>query len=92
MTLNLSRAPFRGGQFLLRDRQSKRMLAEVANTGLGDALTFRISHELQHRIFDLQGDEPKIAFAGWFDQEGPELFEEIISNLRKSQGSQTDTR
>ena len=57
MSLNLSRTTFRGGLFMLRDAGSKRVLAwPVANTGPGDALVFRISPNLNHRISDLEGD------------------------------------
>jgi hypothetical protein len=73
--------------FLLRERRSTRMLAQIANTGLGDALIFRISHQLQHRISGLEGDQPKTAFAGWFRPDLPDLFEELRGNFRKSDGS-----
>jgi hypothetical protein len=74
MSLNLSRDLFRGGLFMLRERASRRVLAQVANTGSGDALIFRISPGLQHRISDLEGAEPKTAFAGWFRSDLPECF------------------
>jgi hypothetical protein len=74
MTVNLSRDLFRGGLFMLREGDSKRVLAHVANTGPGDALIFRISPDLQHRISDLEGAEPKTAFAGWFRSDRPECF------------------
>jgi hypothetical protein len=74
MSLNLSRNPFRGGLFMLRDGDSKRVLARVANTGPGDALIFRISFDLQHRISDLEGADPKTAFAGWFKSSVPGCF------------------
>jgi len=74
MSLNLSRNFFRGGLFMLRESGSRRVLARVANTGPGDALIFRISPELQHRISDLEGAEPKTAFAGWFRTDIPQCF------------------
>lgn len=74
MSLNLSRDLFRGGLFMLREGDSKRVLARVANTGPGDALIFRISPDLHHRISDLEGEEPKTAFAGWFKSSLPECF------------------
>jgi len=74
MSVNLSRDIFRGGLFMLRDGNSKRILATVANTGPGDALIFRISPNLDHRISDLEGTEPKTAFAGWFKSSPPECF------------------
>jgi hypothetical protein len=74
MSLNLSRNLFRGGLFMLRERGSKRVLAKVANTGTGDALIFRISPALQHRISDLERTEPKTAFAGWFRTDLPDYL------------------
>ena len=87
MSVNLSARLFRGGLFLLRDRQSGLTLAEVANTRLGDAVILRISRDLEHRISDLEGDEPKTAFAGWFDTAGPEWFEELQANSRAADGA-----
>jgi len=74
ISLNLSRNLFRGGLFTLRERDSRRVVARVANTGPGDALIFRISPDLQHRISDLEGAESKTAFAGWFRSDPPECF------------------
>jgi hypothetical protein len=59
---------------MLRRKDSGQVLAHVANTGAGDALIFRISPHLQHRISDLEGAEPKTAFAGWFRSDLPECF------------------
>jgi len=81
MSVNLS-PHFRGGLFLLRERQSGRVLAEVANTGLGDALIFRISPAFQHRISDVEGEHPKTAFAGWFSSDESEFFKEVRENTR----------
>jgi hypothetical protein len=74
MSLNLSRNPFRGGLFMLREGDSKLVLARVANTGPGDALIFRISPKLHHRISDMEGSDPKTAFAGWFKSGVPGCF------------------
>jgi hypothetical protein len=82
MSINLSRRDYRGGLFQLRDRQSGSMLVQIANTGLGDALIFRISSELEHRISDVEGDEPKTAFAGWFKSDGPDLLSDLLRHSR----------
>jgi hypothetical protein len=63
------------------------MLAEVANTGPGSALIFRIAEELQHRISDMEGDEPKTAFAGWFRPDLPEFFDELRAKALKEAAS-----
>jgi hypothetical protein len=52
------------------------MLAEIANTGWGDAMLFRTSKQLQHRVTDVVGNEPKTAFAGWFKSEDRNPFRE----------------
>ena len=74
MSLNLSRRGYQGGLFQLREAQTERMLAEIANTGWGDAMLFRISEKLQHRVTEMIGCEPKTAFAGWFKSEDRNPF------------------
>ncbi len=71
MSINLSSAVYGGGVFQLRDRRSKQILHQVANTGFGDAILFRIASHLQHRVDELEGTIPRTAFAGWF-QSHPE--------------------
>ena len=66
MSVNLSPRGYQGGLLQMREAQSHRMLAEITNTGLGDAILFRISKDFQHRVTEVQGGEPKTAFAGWF--------------------------
>jgi hypothetical protein len=66
MSLNLSPRRFQGGLFQMRERKSRRMLAEIANTGPGDAVLFRISKDFEHHVTSLEAGEPKTAFAGWF--------------------------
>jgi hypothetical protein len=77
MSLNLSQRAFQGGLFQLRDVQTKRVLAEIANTGWGNAMLFRISKHLQHRVTEVIGEQSKTAFAGWFKSGFPNLFWEI---------------
>jgi hypothetical protein len=50
----------------MRYRRTKEILHEVHNNGLGDALLFRVSPELEHRVQGVEGDVPKTALAGWF--------------------------
>jgi 2OG-Fe(II) oxygenase superfamily len=66
MSINLSPAGYRGGALQIRERASARVLCEIRNTGLGDAILFRIRGDLEHRITDVDGKAPKTAFAGWF--------------------------
>jgi hypothetical protein len=69
MSVNLSPKPYAGGILQLREERSEEILAEIANTGLGDALFFRISPELKHRVSPVEGVLPKTAYAGWFQAE-----------------------
>jgi hypothetical protein len=66
MSLNLSTALFRGGHLQIQEADSQRMIHDVANVGMGDALFFRIDRSLRHRNTDLEGTAPKTAFTGWF--------------------------
>ena len=75
LSLNLSPGPFAGGELHLRECDSKRMRAQVANTGQGDAIIFRIDGSLEHVVTPVTSEAPKIAWAGWFhlDELLPEL-------------------
>jgi len=75
LSLNLSAAPFAGGELHLRESDSKRMRVQVANTGQGDAILFRIEDGLEHIVTAVTGTVSKIAWAGWFHREPllPEL-------------------
>jgi hypothetical protein len=66
MSLNLSPRGYHGGLFQMRGKDSDRLLVELANTGAGDAILFRLSDDLRHRVTDVQEGEPKVSFAGWF--------------------------
>ena len=77
MSVNLSHEGYEGGLFQLRKRGTTQMIAEVANTGPGDALFFRISDNLLHRVTEVDGVMPKTAFAGWFHATGPTWVERL---------------
>jgi hypothetical protein len=62
--MNLSTDIFHGGTFELRLRRTPALLARVNNTGFGDALLFRISNDLEHRVTEVVGEVTKIACAG----------------------------
>jgi hypothetical protein len=66
MSINLAADEFRGGEFQIRERGSEIPHHQIANTGLGDAILFRISEKLEHRVASVEGAVAKIAFAGWF--------------------------
>jgi hypothetical protein len=66
MSINLSPEPYRGGALQIRWRASAQVVCEVPNPEPGDAIIFRLSHQLEHRITDVEGHTVKTAFAGWF--------------------------
>ncbi len=69
MSINLSASPYVGGTLQMRTRESRKIVCEAPNTGFGDAILFRITTGLDHRISDVEGHAPKTAFAGWFKAE-----------------------
>lgn len=66
MSVNLSPAPYDGGVFEIRAVGTERPVTPLPNVGRGDAILFRLSQELEHRVTDVRGEVPKTAFAGWF--------------------------
>ncbi len=66
VSTNLGRGIYTGGIFQMRKAHSLRIIHEAANTGPGDAIIFRISPGLRHRVTTVEGSVPKTAFAGWF--------------------------
>lgn len=66
MSVNLSGERYEGGELAIRSVRTGSLLASVPNLGLGDAVLFRLSHELEHRVSDMRGAAPKTAYAGWF--------------------------
>jgi 2OG-Fe(II) oxygenase superfamily len=66
LSLNLSTAAYEGGETQIREKASERILFKIANTGLGDAIVFRVSPALEHRVTPVRGTIPRTAFAGWF--------------------------
>ena len=69
LSINLGAAPYDGGVFQIRARDTGQPLASVHNTGLGDAIIFRLRDDLEHRVTALEGGVAKTAFAGWFRSE-----------------------
>ena len=66
MSLNLSREVFQGGVLQIRNWDTGVNVHEIANTGLGDAVLFRIDESLKHRITPLEGTAVRTIFAGFF--------------------------
>jgi hypothetical protein len=66
MSINLSKEVYSGGVLQIREVGSEKIISGVANVGIGDAVVFRLSPGLQHRITNVEGTASKTAFAGWF--------------------------
>jgi hypothetical protein len=84
-SINLSTDVFRGGTFELRDARTLARLAQVNNTGFGDAILFRISKDLEHRVTEVVGEVAKTAYAGWFYETGVSLLAELVK-LHRNHG------
>lgn len=69
LTVNLSADAYAGGVLQFRRWASDEILSEVANTGPGDAILFRLSEDLAHRVSGVTGATSKTAWAGWFRSE-----------------------
>jgi hypothetical protein len=69
MTINLGNETYSGGTLQIRERESRRIINEAPNLNAGDAVIFRLSDKLQHRITGVEGSASKTAFAGWFKAE-----------------------
>lgn len=81
MSVNLSTEPYSGGLLQIRHHESKRIVREVANTGVGDAILFQLASALEHRVTDIEGTVPKTASAGWF-RSAPEYMRRSASFRR----------
>jgi hypothetical protein len=92
MSINLSGEAYRGGVLQIREAGSKRILQEVANPGAGDAVVFRVSRQLEHRITEVEGCVPRTALAGFFESEPDHrtVFHAVMSDLGVVHGSRWD--
>ncbi len=77
LSINLGKEPYEGGVLQIRKRTSDKLLAEVPNTGFGNAILFRIAEDLEHRVTNIEGNVPKTAFAGWFQSE-PDFWATLV--------------
>jgi hypothetical protein len=65
LSLNLSQGPIEGGDLLIRAKGAP----EPAPTPYGrpgDALLFRVSEDLEHRVLPVRSTMPRTAFVGWY--------------------------
>jgi hypothetical protein len=66
MAINLSTETYCGGVLQIREVETGRIVHEVANTGFGDAVLFRIGPHLEHRVTPVEGAAARTVFAAWF--------------------------
>jgi predicted 2-oxoglutarate/Fe(II)-dependent dioxygenase YbiX len=73
--VNLATSNYDGGMLEIRDRKTRRSIAQIPNTGTGDAVLFKLDPSLEHRVTRVTGGV-KTAFAGWF-RRGTRLRDEL---------------
>jgi hypothetical protein len=66
LTVNLSGGAYEGGVLQIQEAVGGRIVFELANTGPGDAVLFKIDPALKHRVTPPEGRASRTAFAGWF--------------------------
>jgi 2OG-Fe(II) oxygenase superfamily len=87
MSINLTEGMFRGGVLQIREVHSGKITGEVSNTEIGNAVLFRISEDLEHRVTGIEGDTPRISFAGWFKSEP--VFHSHARQVRADKAAET---
>jgi hypothetical protein len=83
LSLNLSEGPLDGGELLIRRKGEPEPLPMPYGPP-GDALLFRISEHLEHRVRPVRSRTPRTAFVGWYFA-GPafaDLFERPAEQQR----------
>lgn len=91
MSVNVGEKPYRGGHLVLRHRGKPETERVVPNTRPGDAVLFRLSYDLEHRVLDVESDEPKTAYAGWF-RSRPNFFEQVKKLRKRRKTKKTASR
>ena len=87
LSVNLSTCVYGGGVLYLKDTTTGEVVHEVANTGFGDAIIFRLAPNLKHRLSAVEGPVDKVALAGWFASE-PDFQTMMKDNLRRARAEQ----
>lgn len=65
LTLNVGTS-YQGGRLQVRSKATKEHFANVGLTNPGDAVLFRISRDLEHRVTDVVGTQARLVLTGWF--------------------------
>jgi hypothetical protein len=66
VTINIGDAPYEGGAFEMRHRDTKEILFRHSHRRPGSALVFRVSKALEHRVTPVSAGGPRTVFSGWF--------------------------
>jgi hypothetical protein len=82
VSVNFGREPFDGGVLEIRKASAPEPIEQVPNPGFGDAVMFRISPALRHRVSAVQGRTPRTAYAGWF-RTSPDFQDLFFATLPK---------
>jgi hypothetical protein len=83
VSLNLSAKPYSGGLLEIRDASSTETRHAISNAGCGNAVMFRVSPALRHRVTAVDGTEPRTAYAGWF-RSSPDFQDLFFASLPKT--------
>lgn len=70
VSINVSRARYKGGLLRIRKKKSPLETWPVPNQRAGDAVIFRVDEDLEHCVTPIEGRVPKTAFSGWFRSKG----------------------
>lgn len=81
ISINFSTEVYSGGILQIRDRRCGKIVREAVNVGFGDAIIFRLSYDLEHRVTEVEGTVPKTAYAGWFKSQ-PEFLALLKGHAR----------
>jgi len=87
LTINLTPHPYRGGIFQMRDLKAKKNFRVIPQPRFGDALLFKISAKLEHRVTALEGTISRTAFSGWFRSRSsyvPPIKKNLVQRKLKS--------
>lgn len=84
-SVNLSPKKYKGGSLWMREEKKGGREWEVPNLVPGDALIFRLRQDLMHKVANIEGENPKTAYAGWFKAK-PHFLSLIKSPKNKKRG------
>lgn len=66
VTIDLSDAPYTGGEFELREARTHKRLMRFHHDRPGTALIFAVRRDLEHRVTPLRSGGPRRVYTGWF--------------------------